>query len=281
MKFDIKLLCEISGVTRSGYYKWLQTADEPKRDNKDYLLVEELFTKGKAKHGYRTITMNLSTEKKITMNHKKVLRIMNDYGLITKIRRRNPYKDIMKKNMEHRTCENILSREFKQTIPQRVLCTDITYLWFGHRFAYLSVVKDVASREIVAWSLSWHLGMSLVFDTVKNLKHNASMQRWSLENVLLHSDQGFHYTNPDYIHELKELKVRQSMSRKGNCIDNAPMESFFGHLKDEVDYKEAKSFDELKQMISEYIDYYNNHRQQWELKKMTPVQYRNHLLSAH
>lgn len=280
MNFDIKLLCEISGVTRSGYYKWLKTADEPSRDYDDYLLVKELFDKGKAKHGYRTITMNLGTKKKVTMNHKKVLRIMNSYGLITKIRRRNPYKNIMKKSLEHRTCENILAREFKQPIPQRVLCTDITYLWFGYRFAYLSVVKDVASREIVAWSLSWHLGMSLVFDTVKDLRHNANRQHWSLENVLLHSDQGFHYTNPDYIQELKELKIRQSMSRKGNCIDNSPMESFFGHLKDEVDYKEANSFDELKQMISEYIKYYNNHRQQWELKKMTPVQYRNHLLSV-
>jgi putative transposase len=245
------------------------------------LLIKELFVKGKAKQGYRTITMNLGTEKKVVMNHKKVLRIMNEYGLITKIRRRNPYRDIMKKSMEHRTCDNILAREFKQVTPQRVLCTDITYLWFGQRFVYLSAVKDIASREIVAWSLSWHLGMSLVFDTVKDLKHNSKMQNWPLENVLLHSDQGFHYTNPDYIQEIKELKMRQSMSRKGNCIDNSPMESFFGHLKDEVDYKEVKSFDELREIISNYISYYNNHRQQWELKKMTPVQYRNHLLSVH
>lgn len=274
-------MCEISDVTRSGYYKWLQAADKHNRDHDSYLLIKELFDKSKAKHGYRTITMNLNTKKKVKMNHKKVLRIMNKYELITKIRRRNPYKDIMKKSVEHRTCENILAREFKQSTPQRVLCTDITYLWFGYRFAYLSVVKDIASREIVAWSLSWRLGMNLVFDTVKDLQHNACKQQWSLENVLLHSDQGFHYTNPFYIHELKELKMKQSMSRKGNCIDNAPMESFFGHLKDEVDYRKAKSFEELKQMIDEYIKYYNNHRQQWELKKMTPVEYRNHLLSVH
>jgi transposase InsO family protein len=271
-------LCEITGVTRSGYYKWFKTADEPQRDHEDYLLIKTLFDRGRSKYGHRTIQMKLAKEYGARMNHKKVNRIMNDYGLITKVRRKNPYKMIMKKSVEHRTCENILSREFKQPTPQRVLCTDITYLWFGYRFAYLSVVKDIASREIVAWSLSWHLGMSLVFDTIRDLKHNANERGWPLEDVLLHSDQGFHYTNPDYIQEIKELRMKQSMSRKGNCIDNSPMESFFGHLKDEIDYKECKSFEELKQMIKEYISYYNNHRQQWELKKMTPVEYRNHLL---
>jgi transposase InsO family protein len=274
----VGLLCKITKVSRSGYYRWLKSADEPDRDHGDYLLINELFAKGKGKHGHRVITMKLSREKKIIMNHKKVMRIMNKFGLTTRIRRRNPYKMIMKKSQEHRTCENILDRTFKQRVPLRALCTDITYLWFGHRFAYLSVIKDIASREIVAWSLSWHLGMSLVFETINGLKQTANRHSWALENVLLHSDQGFHYTNPGYIQEVKELKIRQSMSRKGNCIDNSPMESFFGHFKDEVDYKNCKTFDDLKHMVGEYIDYYNNDRQQWELKKMTPVEYRNHLL---
>lgn len=281
MDFEIKLLCNIAKVPRSGYYKWLKTADEKDKDYEDYVLIKSIFDKGKGKYGHRTIMMKLAREMNVFMNHKKVNRIMNKYGLFTKVRRKNPYKMIMKKNFEHRTCDNILAREFTQIVPQKVLCTDITYLWFGQRFAYLSVIKDIASREIVAWSISWHIGMSLVFDTVKDLKHNAEIQKWNLENVLLHSDQGFHYTNPDYIKGIKDLKIRQSMSRKGNCIDNAPMESFFGHLKDEVDYKEAKTFENLKTMIGEYINYYNNHRQQWELKKMTPVEYRNHLMSAH
>jgi putative transposase len=97
---------------------------------------------------------------------------------------------------------------------------------------------------------------------------------------LLHSDQGVHYTNPQYIQRVEKLGLVQSMSRKGNCIDNAPMESFFGHFKDEVDFKDCKTFDELRSKIAEYIQYYNNERQQWNLKKMTPVEYRNHLLSA-
>ena len=101
-----------------------------------------------------------------------------------------------------------------------------------------------------------------------------------LDNVLIHSDQGFHYTNPEYRKLLKENRVIQSMSRKGNCIDNAPMESFFGHLKDELDYKNCITFKELVDKIDEYMYYYNNERFQWGRNKMTPVQYRSHLLLA-
>ncbi|HEY4478954.1 MAG TPA: IS3 family transposase, partial [Candidatus Paceibacterota bacterium] len=100
-----------------------------------------------------------------------------------------------------------------------------------------------------------------------------------LQDALIHSDQGFHYTNPLYIEQIKGLNMIQSMSRRGNCIDNAPIESFFGHLKDDVDYKDCKTFDELHSLIATYMQYYNNERQQWDLKKMTPVGYRNHLLT--
>lgn len=223
--------------------------------------------------------MKLAREKQVRMNHKKVLRIMKKYRLATKVRRKNPYKIIMKKTQEHRTCPNILARKFEQPMPLKVLCTDISYLWFSYRFAYLSVVKDIASREIVAWSLSLNAGLDLVFETVNDLKQNADRKSWPLEDVLLHSDQGFQYTHPDYIAEVKKLKIQRSMSRKSNCIDNAPMESFFGHLKDELDCNKCQTFEELRKMVKEYIEYYNNHRQQWELKKMTPVEYRNHLLN--
>ena len=142
----------------------------------------------------------------------------------------------------------------------------------------MSAVKDIASREIVAWSLSKHIDMNLVFETIKNMKDNKNIV--SLKDILIHSDQGFHYTNPDYISRIKSSEMTQSMSRKGNCIDNSPMETFFGHFKDEVDYKNCKTFEELYALTAEYINYYNNDRQQWELKKMTPVNYRNHLLIA-
>lgn len=204
------------------------------------------------------------------MNHKKIKRIKKKYGLITKIRRRNPYKAIMKKTAEHRTFPNALARNFTQTIPYRYFCTDITYLLFNHRFAYLSVIKDVASGEIVAWHLSEHLTMELVLTMMERMKR--------FPGAMIHSDQGFHYTNPEYIETVNLRAMIQSMSRKANCIDNAPIESFFGHLKDDVDYKNCVTFEQLRSLIENYIRYYNQERAQWDRNKMTPVEYRDHLL---
>lgn len=222
--------------------------------------------------------MGLKKQKGVVMNHKKIQRIKKKYGLITTIRKMNPYKAMMKKTQEHRTFPNHLDRRFKQTRPHQVFGTDITYLPYNHRMAYLSAVKDVADGEVVAWNLTQHLTMDIVTDTVLNLQRNASIP--SLNNVLIHSDQGFHYTSPEYISMIKKLNMVQSMSRKAHCIDNAPTESFFGHLKDDVDYQDCKTFAELKSVVEKYIDYYNHERSQWNLKKMTPVEYRNHLLQT-
>jgi transposase InsO family protein len=279
ISLKVETLCLIAKISTSGYYKWLKHSDEPEKDHDDYLLIKEIFDRGKAKYGFRTIKMRL-LGKGVVMNKKKIIRIMRKYNLITKIRRRNPYKMIMKKSLEHRTFDNKLNRIFLQTIPLRIFSTDITYIPLNHRFAYLSVVKDVATGEIVAWNLERHLEMSLVLKTVEKLKNNPILTTKNFNQAMIHSDQGFHYTNPLYIQEIKKLNMTQSMSRKGNCIDNAPIESFFGHLKDEVDYKSCKTFEELLSLIEDYMKYYNNERQQWNLKKMTPVQYRNHLLTV-
>jgi transposase InsO family protein len=277
---DIKVLCEITQVSRSGYYKWLKDFDRLDKDLKDYEIINKIFNKGKKKLGWRSIQMNLKNEKDIVMNHKKIIRIMKKYHLFVKIRTRNPYKDIAKKTQEHHTCENKLNREFNQKVPFKVFCTDITYLFYNGRLAYLSVIKDVCSGEIVAWWLSENLSMSIVMNTIDSLKNNNNLPLESLAEILIHSDQGFHYTNPEYIKELKDLNMIQSMSRKGNCIDNSPVESFFGHFKDDIDYKECKTFEELSLVVEKYIEYYNNERYQWDLKKMTPVAYRNHLLET-
>ena len=261
-------MCELANVSRSGYYKWLLDADKKNKDYDDYLTVKKVFDKGKGKFGWRSIKMALPL-----MNHKKIQRIMRKYGLVTKVRRRNPYKAIMKNRLEHRIFPNKLQREFQQVVPFKVLCTDITYIPFQSEFAFLSVVKDVASGEIVAWNISLGLEMTLVTETIKNLKIELC------EDAMIHSDQGFHYTNPNYIEIVKECKLIQSMSGKGSCIDNAPIESFFGHMKDELDYKSCGSFEELRSKIDEYMRYYNQERKQWTRKRMTPVEYRNHLLA--
>lgn len=271
-------MCDVAKVSRSGYYKWLRNADKPDKDHNDYLLIKAIHDKGKGKYGWRTVQMKLKADMKIVMNHKKIQRIKIKYQLLTKIRIINPYKMIAKKTAEHRTFPNLLNRDFKQTEPYQAFGTDITYLPYNHRLAYLSAVKDIADGEVVAWNLTQHLTMDVVTDTVRNLKNNLSID--TLNGIMIHSDQGFHYTNPEYIRMIKELNMVQSMSRKGNCIDNAPTESFFGHLKDDVDYKDCKTFAELKTVISQYIEYYNYERPQWNLKKMTPVEYRNHLLKS-
>jgi len=207
------------------------------------------------------------------MNHKKIQRIMRQYGLVTKVRRRNPYRAAHKKTMEHRTFPNKLQREFRQSRPLTIFCTDITYLPFLSGFAYLSVVKDVASGEVVAWKASLRIDMALVLETVRQIPVG------SRNNILIHSDQGFHYTNPSFIEAVKEMNMTQSMSGKGSCIDNAPIESFFGHMKDELDYQSCRSFEELCSKIEEYMEYYNHERKQWARNKMTPVAYRHHLLA--
>ena len=247
----------------------MKTAGEPDKDYDDYLKVKDIFDKGRGKYGWRSVKMRLREP----MNHKKIRRIMKKYGLVAKVRRKNPYKLITKKTIEHRVFENKLRREFRQIIPFKVFCTDITYLIFHRRFVYLSVIKDIASGEVVAWNVSPFLEVALAAETVRSMKLD------SYEKVMIHSDQGFHYTNPVYIEALRELKIVQSMSGKGSCIDNAPIESFFGHLKDELDYRSCKTIEELRLAIDEYMRYYNHERKQWARKKMTPVEYRNHLLA--
>jgi transposase InsO family protein len=239
------------------------------KDYSDYLLIKKVFDDSKGKFGWRSIKMALPA-----MNHKKIQRIMRKYDLLAKVRRKNPYKAIMKKRLEHRTFPNLLKRQFDQSFPYKVFSTDITYIPFKNEFVFLSVVKDIASGEAVAWNISRGLEMALVADTIKQLPHELC------ENAMIHSDQGFHYTHPGYIELIKELKMTQSMSGKGSAIDNAPIESFFGHMKDELDYKSCHSFEDLRSKIAKYMQYYNNERKQWTRNKMTPVQYRNHLLAS-
>ncbi len=181
MNDNIFVLCRLANTSRGGYYKWLKHANEPDNDYVDYLKIKEIFDQGKGKYGWRSIKMRLPE-----MNHKKIQRIMRKYELTAKVRKKNPYRAIIKKTMEHRIFPNILQREFHQDIPFRVFCTDITYLPFHDRFAYLSVIKDIATGEAMAWNISMRIDMTLVIDTINSLELE------SYENILIHSDQGLH-----------------------------------------------------------------------------------------
>lgn len=281
-RFSVSDLCDVAGVSRSGYYRWLSCAPRRlQREQADYeqhLRIRDIFQKRNRKAGWRVIKMNLERQA-VTMNHKKIRRLMKKYSLVTQIRRRNPYKYLAKATQEHRTAPNVLKRRFGQGLPYRAFSTDITYLYDGSgQRSYLSIIKDLASGEIVAHRVSASLGMDLSLDVIRQLATKTG--RTKLQGSLIHSDQGFHYTHPFYSKLLADLAITQSMSRKGNCLDNAPVESFFGHMKDELDLTSCHSLDQVRTVIDKYIYDYNHHRYQWERKKMAPVEYRNHLLAS-
>ena len=211
------------------------------------------------------------------MNRKKIQRIMRKYNITCPIRKANPYKRIAKATKEHRVVPNRLNREFKQNTPGKVMLTDITYMPYGNnKIAYLSTIKDSSTNEILAYNLSNSLAIDIVTETINKLVKLKSFKLH--KDAFIHSDQSSHYTSPIFQKLLKKYNLGQSMSRRGNCWDNAPQESFFGHMKDEIDYKSCETIEELKILIDDYMDYYNNERCQWNLKKLTPVQYRNQLL---
>lgn len=277
MGLTVKQICKISHISRSTYYYTLTHKDyKMQKDRADLGLIQAIFNKKHQKIGIRTISMILQNKYGITINLKKIARIKKQYGLITKIRKKNPYNYIFKKGLENRTAPNLLQRQFNANIPDTVYSTDISYLIYkGGQRAYLSATKDLATKEIVAFNVSRDLSMQTAFIGLEEtLKHK------DCSKLIVHSDQGTHYTHPLYVNKLKEFGVMQSMSRKGNCLDNAPIESFFGHLKDDLDIKSCQTFDEVKTLIENYIYYYNNERYQWDLNKMTPAERRCHLLEA-
>lgn len=204
---------------------------------------------------------------------------MRKYNIECPIRKANPYRRMMKATREHTVVPNILNREFKQDLVGKVLLTDITYLTYGaSNRAYLSTIKDASTNEILSYQLSNSLTLDIATETIKKLMKNH--KNLLNKDAFIHSDQGVHYTSPRFQKLLKKYKIGQSMSRRGNCWDNAPQESFFGNMKDEIDLKSCSTFEELEASIDNYMDYYNNYRYQWGLKKLAPVQYRNQLIAS-
>lgn len=170
--------------------------------------------------------------------------------------------------------DNILNREFTEHGPRKILLTDITYIPYNKTRCYLSTIIDAFTKEVLAYVLSKSLEIEFVLETVNILikKHGISLSA----ETLVHSDQGCHYTSYSFIQILKDKNLRQSMSRRGNCWDNAPQESFFGHMKDEIDISKCKKFEEVKEIIDDGIWYYNNERYQWNLAKLSPIEYYNY-----
>lgn len=286
------MLCDIARVSLSGYYAFQKrkknNTTKEDREMKDLQIIRQKVNQGKRKYGYRTVTMKLIQDwiqwsNGFHMNHKKILRLMKKYDLLAKIRRKNPYKQIQKATQEHNTAPNLVNREFTSGLPYQKLWTDITYLRLNNHWTYLSLLKDMITWEALGYKLSPNLWLSSVQDTLNQIQKKAEndvVLQKQLQWAYIHSDQWFHYTHPSFWKKIKDMGCIQSMSRRWNCLDNAPTESFFGHMKDELNLKSCKTFEELEKHIENYIFFYNNHRPQWNKKKMTPVEYRNHLLET-
>lgn len=268
-RYDLDLLLHCGNVARSSFYyyqKQIKTADKYKEIKE---LIKSIYSKHKGRYGYRRITSELNLQG-IIINHKTVLRLMKSLGLKSLIRVKK-YKSY--KGEQGRIAPNILSRNFKSLVPNQKWATDITEFNVSGEKLYLSPIIDLFNGEII----SYELAERPVFNQVIAMLEKAFKKIPDNTNLTLHSDQGWQYQMKQYQYLLKEKGIKQSMSRKGNCLDNAIIENFFGTLKSELFYlKKYSSINQLKQEIIEYIDYYNNDRIKLNLKGMSPIKYRAH-----
>ena len=272
----ISKMCEIAGVSRSGYYNWCASEGTRKAredaDKKDFDLILEAYKFRGYDKGARSIHMRLLHHPGIIMNVKKIRRLMRKYGLFCPIRRANPYRRIAREMQTSTIAANVVNREFKRG-PRKVLLTDITYLFFKNGKCYLSTILDAFTHEVLAYRVNLSFKVDFVLETADQLiaEHGSTLDN----ETIVHSDQGCHYTSYAFIQKLKDAKFVQSMSRRGNCWDNSPQESFFGHMKDEIADLIAvcTTFDDVVARVDDWMDYYNNDRGQWDLLKLAPREY--------
>lgn len=281
---NIVWLCNAAGVSRSGYYHYLKTEDlrqqRDEQDQHDFLIIIEAYQYRGYNKGARGIYMRLlHMNPPVHMNIKKIRRLMKKYGLCCPIRKANPYRRMAKALKTNNVAPNLLNREFELHGPRAVLLTDITYIIndIAPR-CYMSTIIDAYTKELLAWKISESLEIDFVLETVNQLIENHGISLTT--KTLIHSDQGVHYTSIPFTQLIKDSELRQSMSRRANCWDNAPQESFYGHMKDEVDISHCSTFDEIHHVINNWTDYYNNDRYQWNLARLSPREYCKYLASG-
>ncbi|KQL45227.1 hypothetical protein AN963_27355 [Brevibacillus choshinensis] len=267
----MKALLQLAGIPRSSYYYFVRTISRPDKHAEMKTLIQAIFHEHKGRYGYRRIKdelRNLGHQ----VNHKKVQRLMKELGLksIVRMKKYRSYKGNVGK-----IAPNVLDRNFRAEKPNEKWVTDITeFKLFGEKL-YLSPMLDLFNGEIIAYTIDSRPRYSLVSKMLEEAFKRLTEQ----DHLLIHTDQGWHYQMSKYQHALKEKNVTQSMSRKGNCYDNAVMENFFGILKSEFLYtQEFESIEHFKQELANYIDYYNFKRIKTKLKGLSPVQYRTQTL---
>ncbi|KAA9012901.1 IS3 family transposase [Niallia endozanthoxylica] len=260
-------LVKMAGIPRSTYYHWIKQMNRPDKYNEEKEAIQQIFDEHQGRYGYRRITLELR-KKGFGINHKTVLRLMNEMGIkcLVRMRKYRSYRGEI-----GQAAPNLLERDFKATKPNEKWVTDVTeFKLFGKKL-YLSPVLDLFNGEIIAYNIEERP----VFPLVTKMLAKAFNRLNEGDTPILHSDQGWHYRMSKYQKLLEKNHITQSMSRKGNCLDNAVMENFFGLLKSELLYlQEFESMDHFKRELENYIYYYNHKRMKVKLKGLTPVEYR-------
>ena len=273
----VSYLCETANISRSGYYHYLASEhvrlSKEEHDKLDFIVILEAYHYKGYNKGARSIYMRLLHQHPpIVMNVKKIRRLMKKFGLKCPTRKPSPYRKIVKNKEENYIQPNLVNRKFEELGPRKVLLTDITYILNGKApKPYLSTIIDGCTKEVLAWVLSQSLEVDFVLETVNQLikEHGLELH----QDTMIHSDQGAHYTSTTFQKLVKDRHLRQSMSRRANCWDNAPQESFFGHMKEEIQLQDCITFDDVFSEIEKWIYYYNHERYQWDLAKLSPKQY--------
>jgi transposase InsO family protein len=268
-RYKLAWLLEYSKLPRSTFYYYLKQGKQDKY-SVEKAEIQQLFEENKQRYGYRRITA-LLRQKGIILNHKTVLKLMKSLNLKGKTRKNEKYHSY--KGEVGKVAENLLQRNFTASKPFEKLTTDVTQFNVCDDKVYLSPVMDLYNREIVSYSIS----LSPNLEQIKEMLNGLFERLPNGATPIFHSDQGWQYQHPEYQRQLKEHNIIQSMSRKGNCMDNGAMENFFGRLKVEMFYGEKfRTVDEFVHCLEEYISYYNNERISLKLKGMSPVGYRTH-----
>ncbi|WP_454048207.1 IS3 family transposase [Chryseobacterium sp. Marseille-Q8038] len=266
-KYNLAILLNCSGMARSSFYYHLARINIGDKYGHIKGLIQLIYQKHKGRFGYRRITLELKNQG-VIINHKTVLRLMKNLGLKSLIRMKK-YRSY--RGEQGKIAPNILKRNFKTDHPNQKWATDITEFNVSGNKLYLSPIIDLFNGEIISYELS----EKPVFAQIINMLKKSFRKTKNIQNLILHSDQGWQYQMKLYQNILKQKGIIQSMSRKGNCLDNAIIENFFGTLKSEMFYlKKFKSIQELKDEIHQYIDYYNNERIRLNLKGKSPIEYR-------
>lgn len=277
---SIPYLCNRCGISRSNYYHILNNdsyGDKQRlkeiEDNCYIDKIKEIVAYRNIPKGSRMIYM-MQDKFGIHLSRNKIIRLCHKGNIVCNVRKANANRKSANELVKRNTKPNLVKRQFKLNKPNKILLTDVTYIKYDGRSktAYLSDVKDAVTGKSICHVLSRNNDLNLALDTLEKISN-------AVDGAIFHSDQGILYLNDTFQSKLKELGYLQSMSKRGNCWDNAPKESQYGHMKDEVSFSTVQTFDELKDVIDDYYDYYNNERPQWTRNKMTPVEYDEYLNS--